>query len=167
MNSTGKHSKNVQRSMKEFTSSKIKTNKRPVSLRSPPNEKQVKKVRYPIVRLEEVNAQSPPTMSKTNDNSSEELKQTMLDKPEQPESDSNTCNHHAITEVKNTPLEGALGPLVHQIQLLRETFDDQFTKLDDKYTRLETVITSQKKEMSEELNKLHFKPESCDYNKCK
>ena len=121
MNSTGKHSKNVQCSMKEFTSSKIKTNKRPVSLRSPPKEKQVKKVRYPIVRLEEVNARSPPTMSKTNDNSSEELKQTMLDKPEQPESDSNTSNHHAITEVKNTPLEGALSPLVHQIQLLRET----------------------------------------------
>ena len=93
-------------------------------------------------------------MSKTNDNSSEEPKQTMLDKPEQPESDNNTSNHHAITEVKNTPLEGALGPLVHQIQLLRETFDDQFTKLDDKYTRLETAITSQKKEMSEELNKL-------------
>ena len=132
--------------MKEFTSSKIKTNKRPVSLRSPPNEKQVKK--------QEVNAQSPPTMSKTYDNSSEELKQTMLDKPEQPESDSNTSNHLAITEVKNTPLEGALGPLVHQIQLLRETFDDQFTKLDNKYTRLETIIMSQKKEMSEELNKL-------------
>ena len=93
-------------------------------------------------------------MSKTSDNSSEELKQTMLDKPEQPESDSNTSNHHAITEVKNTPLEGALSPLVHQIQLLRETFDDQFTKLDDKYTKLETVITSQKKEMSEELSKL-------------
>ena len=37
---------------------------------------------------------------------------------------------------------------------MRETFDDQFTKLDDKYTKLEIVITSQKKEMSEELNKL-------------
>ena len=154
MNTTGKHSKNVQRSMKEFTSSKIKSNKRPVSQRSPPIKKQVKKARYPIVRLEGVNVQSPPTMSNTNDNSSDELKQTMLDKPEQPESDGNTSNHHATTEVKNTPLEGALGPLVHQIQLLRETFDDQFTKLDDKYTKLETVIMSQKKEMSQELNKL-------------
>ena len=91
MNTTGKHSKNVQRSMKEFTSSKIKSNKRPVSQRSPPNEKQVKKVRYPIVRLEEVNVWSPPTMSKTNNNSSEELKQTMLDKPEQPEKSSISC----------------------------------------------------------------------------
>ena len=81
-------------------------------------------------------------MSNINDNSSGELKQTMLDKPEQPENDG------------NTPLEGALGPLVHQIQLLRETLDDQFTKLDDKYTKLETVITSQKKEMSVKLNKL-------------
>ena len=154
MNTTGKHSKNVQRSMKEFTSSKIKSNKRPVSQRSPPNEKQVKKARYPIVQLEGVNVRSPPTMSNIKDNSSGELKQTVLDKPEQPESDGNISNHHATTEVKNTPLEGALGPLVHQIQLLRETFDDQFTKLDDKYTKLETVIMSQKKEMSEELNKL-------------
>ena len=59
------------------------------------------------------------------------------------------------SEKLDTKLEGTLGPLVHQIKLLRESFDDQYSCLDDKYTRLETVITFQKKEMSNELGKLH------------
>ena len=81
---------------------KTKTNKRPVSLRSPPNEKQAKKARYPTTQVEEVNAQNSPTMNKKDDNTNEELKQTSLDKPEQSESDSNISNHHPTTEVKNT-----------------------------------------------------------------
>ena len=53
-----------------------------------------------------------------------------------------------ISEKPDTKLEGALGPLVQQIKLLRESFDDQYSCPDNKYTRLEMVITSQKRNES-------------------
>ena len=52
-------------------------------------------------------------------------------------------------------LEGALGPLVQEIKLLRESFDEKCSRLDDKYTRLENVITSQKNDVSTEIIKLN------------
>ena len=54
----------------------------------------------------------------------------------------------------DTKLEGALGPLVQQIKLLQESFDDKYSHLDEKYTRLEAVITSQKEEGATKIGKL-------------
>ena len=154
MNTTSKQAKNAQRSMKEFTSTKNKTNKRTLSTRSPPNKKQAKKIKYLTTPMEESHNQNSLTTNRNGDKTNEEIKHITPDKLDHPENESNAINHPPNAEAQNTSLEGALGPLVHQIKLLRETFDDQYTKLEDKYTRLETVITSQKKEMSEELNKL-------------
>ena len=64
-----------------------------------------------------------------------------------------TANNDSY-QVSDKKLEGALGPLVLQIKLLRESFNDKYSHLDDKYTRLEIVITSQKNEVSRELSKL-------------
>ena len=56
--------------------------------------------------------------------------------------------------VRDAKLKGALGPLVQQIKLQCESFDDKYSCLDEIYTRLEVVITSQKDEVASEISKL-------------
>ena len=60
-----------------------------------------------------------------------------------------------VVNASSDSLEGALGPLVQEIKLLRESFNEKYSRLDDKYTRLENVITSQRNEVSTELVKLN------------
>ena len=44
-------------------------------------------------------------------------------------------------------LKGALGPLVNELKLLRESMDEKYAKPDEKYTKLETVISLQKSDV--------------------
>ena len=139
--------------MKDYTSLNIKTNKRLLSSLSPTEDKQSKKTKYFSKKSKESSTRDLVEMDIAPGNNSVQM-------------DESEKNHTSIVssreksqlltpENSHTKLEGALGPLVHQIKLLRESFDEKYSQLDDKYTRLETVITSQKNEMSNELGKLH------------
>ena len=129
MSALNKQQKTSQKSMKDYTAISTKSTKRLISSVSPTESKEQKKVRYSATNMSILHT-------------------TKMDKEEHA-----TVNNDS-NQVSDKNLEGALGPLVQQIKLLREFFDDKYSCLDDKYTRLETAITSQKNEVSIELSKL-------------
>ena len=151
MNSPSKHPKNVQRSMKDFTLNSAKSNKRTLSSRSPSDENHVKKTKYLTEKVEKDCALDTTIMSKSAGSVMTQSKKSTEVSENVSSYASSSKDVQMTPETTDTKLEGALGPLVQQIKLLRETFSDQYSRLDDKYTRLETVITLQK-EMSEKLN---------------
>ena len=128
MLASNKQQKHSQRSMKDYASKGTKSTKRTISSISPTENKDQKKTKYSPINL--------PTSSTSNMDKDKEYSALKNEEPDR-------------------KLEGALGPLLQQIKLLRESFDNQYSRLDDKYTRLESAITSQKNEMSSELGKLH------------
>ena len=130
MSASNKQPKGSQKSIKELTTYSLKSNKQPNSSTSPLEEKDLKKSRLK-------STVSNPPYSATMES---EITYTQRHEQEQP--------------TRDAKLEGALDPLVQQIKLLHESFDDIYLFLDEKYTRLKAVITSQKHEVASEIGKL-------------
>ena len=142
--------------MKDYTSPSTKSNKRLLSSLSPTEDKQLKRTKYFTKKSKETPTIGPAVMDIVTGNASVQMDEPdKLEKSHIPSVSITDEGQLLMSEKPDTKLEGALGPLVQQIKLLRESFDEKYSQLDDKYTRLETVITSQKNEMSNELGKLH------------
>ena len=132
-----------QRSIKDYTSSSFKSNKRLLSSTSPTEEHHTKKLKQQVTKAKEGN--NKDTMDIVTNGSTDGIERGRTDKE----------LRNTVVNVSSDSLEGALGPLVHEIKLLRESFDEKYSRLDDKYTKLENVITSQRNEVSSELVKLN------------
>ena len=125
MHPINKYTKSVQRSMKDYTSLNTKTNKRLLSSLSPTEDKQSKKTKY--------------FTKKSKESSTTDLVETDIAPGYHGvQMDELETNHTSIAssreksqlltpENSNTKLEGALSPLVHQIKLLRESFDEKYS----------------------------------------
>ena len=97
MLTSNKQQKHFQRSMKDYASKSTKSTKKTISSTSPTENKDQKKTKYLPNNL--------PTLSTLN-----------MDKDKE---DSALKNKQP-----DRKLEGALGPLIQQIKLLRESFND-------------------------------------------
>ena len=141
MHSANKHSKSIQRSMKDYTSHSTKSNKRLLSSLSPTEDKQLKKTKYFTKKAKESPTVDSVEMDIVTGNNSMQMDELdKLEKNHIPSASIRDKSQLLASENSDTKLEGALGPLVHQIKLLRESFDEKYSSLDDKYTRLEMVI---------------------------
>ena len=141
--------RSTQRSMKDFTSSSsFKSNKRLLSSLSPTEDHHTKKLKQQDTKIKEGKNQDKMNTEKIGSNEGVET-----GKMDGEARTGDSIDKTAV--IANSNLEGALGPLVQEIKLLRESFDEKCSKLDDKYTRLENVITSQKNDVSTEIIKLN------------
>ena len=135
--------------MKDFTSSSSKSNKRLLSSISLTEDHHTKKLKQQVTKVK--GGKNKDTMDIETNGSNDSIELGRIDKEEHA---GHTTKNTVVNESSDS-LEGALGPLVHEIKLLRESFDEKYSRLDDKYTRLENVITSQRNEVSTELVKLN------------
>ena len=107
--------------MKDYTSLNTRTNKRLLSFLSPTEDKQTKKSKYLTKKLTTDLAE----MDIVPGNNS-----VQMDESEKNHTSSVSIKEKSQSltpENSNTKLEGALGPLVHQIKLLRESFDEKYS----------------------------------------
>ena len=141
--------RSTQRSMKDFTSSSSKCNKRLLSSLSPTEDHHTKKLKQQVTKIK--GGKNKDTMDTETNGSNDSIELGRIDKEEH----AGHTIENTVVNASSDNLEGALGPLVQEIKLLRESFDKKYSRLDDKYTRLENVITSQKNEVSTELVKLN------------
>ena len=114
--------------MKDYTSPNIKSNKRLLSSLSPTEDKQSKKTKYFIKETKESPTIDLVEMDIVPGNSSMQMDE--LDKLEKKDTSSASSRDKSqllTSENSDTKLEGALGPLVHQIKLLRESFDEKYS----------------------------------------
>ena len=108
--------------MKDYTS------KRLLSSLSPTEDKQLKKTKYFTKKSKESPTIDPVEMDILTGNNSMQMDE--LDKLEKNHISSASIRDKSqllTSENSNTKLEGALGPLVHQIKLLRESFDEKYS----------------------------------------
>ena len=125
MQPINKHSKSVQRSMKDCTSLNIRTNKRLLSSLSPTEDKQTKKTKYLTKKSKELSTTDLAETDIAPGNNS-----IQMDESERNHTSSVSFKEKSqllTPENLNTKLEGALGLLVHQIKLLRESFDEKYS----------------------------------------
>ena len=141
--------RSTQQSMKDFTSSSFKSNKRLLSSLSLTEDHHTKKLKQQDIKIK--GGKNKDTMDIENTGFNDSIESGRIDKE--------VCTGHTIentvVNASSGNLEDALGPLVQEIKLLHESFDEKCSRLDDKYTRLENVITSQKNDVSTELIKLN------------
>ena len=136
--------------MKDFTSSSSsKSNKRLLSSLSPTEDHQTKKLKQQDTKIK--GGKNKDKMNTEDIGSNEGTESGKIDG----EARTGHSIDNTAVNTNSGNLEGALGPLVQEIKLLRESFDEKCSRLDDKYTRLENVITSQKNEVSTEIIKLN------------
>ena len=141
--------RSTQWSMKDFTSSSSKSNKRLLSSISLTEDHHTKKLKQQVTKAK--GGKNKDTMDIETNGSNDSIELGRIDKEEHA---GHTTKNTVVNASSDSP-EGALGPLVQEIKLLRESCDEKYSRLDDKYTRLENVIISQRNEVSTELVKLN------------
>ena len=125
MHSVNKHLKSLQRSMKDYTSPSTKSNKRYLS---PTEDKQLKKTKYFTKMSKETPTIGPTIMDMVTGNASMQMDELdKLGKSYIPNVSTTNEDQLLTSEKPDTKLEGALGPLVQQIKLLRKSFDEKYS----------------------------------------